>query len=326
VLCCTLFPGAGQAITIDTVLIGKPGNANDPVTGGLYGGVPYSYRIGKNDVTVGQYTAFLNAVAATDTYGLYNAIMATNLNIAGIAQSVSSPHTYSVIGSPNHPITYVSWVDAARFANWLSNSQPAGVEGPGTTETGAYTLNGAVGPDALAAITRNAGAKWFIPSESEWYKAAYYDPLAGHYWTYATGSNATPTSAPPGSALNTANYYDSSTGYAVTASTSYSSNKNYLTDVGTYTSSASPYGTFDQTGNVFQWNEALFSDSSRGMRGGSWSHVAGALPSSFRGSVNPLSVDFTLGFRVGTVPEPSTAVLAFAACVLVWGWRKRFDK
>ena len=123
-LCCMLFPAAGQAITIDTVPIGNPGNANDPATGNLYGGVAYNYRIGKYDVTVGQYTAFLNAVAATDTYGLYNPSMATDLNIAGIAQSVSSPYTYSVIGSPNHPITYVSWGDAARFANWLNNGQP----------------------------------------------------------------------------------------------------------------------------------------------------------------------------------------------------------
>ena len=59
-------------ITIDTVPIGNPGNANDPTTGNLYGGVAYNYSIGKYDVTVGQYTAFLNAVAATDTYGLYN--------------------------------------------------------------------------------------------------------------------------------------------------------------------------------------------------------------------------------------------------------------
>ena len=79
------------AITIDTVPIGNPGNANDPATGNAYGGVAYNYRIGKYDVTVGQYTAFLNAVAATDTYSLYNPTMATDLNVAGIAQSVSSP-------------------------------------------------------------------------------------------------------------------------------------------------------------------------------------------------------------------------------------------
>ena len=43
---------------------------------------------------------------------------------------------YSVIsGSGNHPVNYVSWYDAIRFANWLNNGQ-----GSGDTETGAYTL------------------------------------------------------------------------------------------------------------------------------------------------------------------------------------------
>jgi hypothetical protein len=50
------------AIAIDTVPIGNPGNANDSFTGNNYGGVAYNYSIGKYDVTVGQYTAFLNAV------------------------------------------------------------------------------------------------------------------------------------------------------------------------------------------------------------------------------------------------------------------------
>jgi formylglycine-generating enzyme len=114
------------AITIDTVPIGNPGNANDPRTS-AYGGVAYRYNIGKYDVTVGQYTVFLNSVAATDPYYLYVSSMADDLNIAGIARgSISGSYSYSVIGSPNHPITYVNWGDAARFANWLNNGQPTG--------------------------------------------------------------------------------------------------------------------------------------------------------------------------------------------------------
>src|SRR5689334_10076875 len=97
------------AITIDTVPVGDPGNlpfTTDPAN--TFGGVSYEYNIGKYEVTVGQYTAFLNAVGATDTYGLYNTQMATDLNIAGIAQSGSvGSYTYSVIGSPNHPVTWV---------------------------------------------------------------------------------------------------------------------------------------------------------------------------------------------------------------------------
>jgi formylglycine-generating enzyme required for sulfatase activity len=310
------------AIAIDTVPIGNPGNVNDPATGNLYGGVPYNYRMGKYDVTIGQYTAFLNAVAATDTYNLYNPSMATNLNIAGISQScIAGSCSYSVIGSPNHPITYVSWGDAARFSNWLHNGQPTGVESSGTTETGAYTLNGAVTIDALQAIARNGGAKWFIPTENEWYKAAFYDPAAGHYWIYATGSNMTPTSAPAGSTPNTANFHGDITGFAVTGSTSYSSTQNYLTDVGAYTASASPYGTFDQDGNVFQWNEAVVGGSFRGMRGGDWGDDSFHLSSSYRVINYPKLEDRLFGFRLATVPEPVTGLLAILACGCGLIWR-----
>ena len=38
----------------------------------ICGSVGYNYNIGKYEVTAGQYTEFLNAVARTDTYGLYN--------------------------------------------------------------------------------------------------------------------------------------------------------------------------------------------------------------------------------------------------------------
>jgi sulfatase modifying factor 1 len=173
--CAVAFATITTAITFETVPVGDVGNPNDPATGNFYGGVSTAYNIGKYEVTVAQYTAFLNAVAATDTYNLYNTNMASNANIAGISRSGSpGSYTYSPIGSVNHPITNVSWGDAARFTNWLHNGQPSGAEGPGTTETGAYTLNGATSDSALTGVTRNVGATWFIPTENEWYKAAYY--------------------------------------------------------------------------------------------------------------------------------------------------------
>ena len=80
-----LFLGAlAQAtITIETVMVGDPGNQGDaqscvschsprPDSTAGYGSVGYVYNIGKYEITAAQYTAFLNAVAATDTYGLYN--------------------------------------------------------------------------------------------------------------------------------------------------------------------------------------------------------------------------------------------------------------
>jgi formylglycine-generating enzyme len=78
-------------ITIDMVPIGDVGNPNDPVTGNLYGGVNYGYSIGKYEVTVSQYATFLNAVATTDAYFLYNVNMANAVN-AGIARSGTPGH------------------------------------------------------------------------------------------------------------------------------------------------------------------------------------------------------------------------------------------
>jgi len=108
-LACLLAAPAQAGITYQQVTVGNAGNAND--SGGTgNGAVAYDYQIGKYDVTIGQYTAFLNAVAATDTNSLYNSSMGTNLNIAGISQTVGSGgYTYSVLGSANRPITYVSW-------------------------------------------------------------------------------------------------------------------------------------------------------------------------------------------------------------------------
>jgi formylglycine-generating enzyme len=118
--------------------------------------------------------------------------MASNANIAGITRSGSSgSYTYSVIGSGDRPITYVSWFDAARFANWLHNGQPTGAQDASTTEDGAYTLNGATSGTAPA---KNVGATVWIPTENEWFKAAYYDPThmsgAGGYWLHANQSNS----------------------------------------------------------------------------------------------------------------------------------------
>ena len=197
------------AASLQFVTVGNPGNAADPATGSLYGSVGYTYQMGQYDVTAGQYTALLNAVAATDTYGLYNsgmAVVGTGSYGCGIVQSGSSgSYTYSVATAyQNFPVNCVSWGDAARFCNWLQNGQLTGAEGPGTTETGAYTLNG----DTTNYLeTRNAGAKYFIPSENEWYKAAYYNPSNGSYWAYPTQSNTAPGNIAARTGTNNANYY-----------------------------------------------------------------------------------------------------------------------
>jgi formylglycine-generating enzyme required for sulfatase activity len=319
-----------SAITIPTVPVDDVGNPNDPATGNLYGGVSTPYNIGTTEVTIGQYTAFLSAVAATDTYQLYNLNMSADLHVAGIQRTGSTgSFSYTPIGSPDRPITNVSWGDAARFANWMHNGQPTGPEGPGTTETGAYTLNGLTTAAALMAVTRNPGARWFIPTENEWYKAAYYQPTAAGgdsdgYWAYPMKTNSTPYSdQPPGATpdnTRVANVYtDDSTangyndGYAVTGTTFFGSNQNVLTDAGAYTSSTSYYGTFDQAGNVAEWNETGIGGSARGVRGGSWFLLnAPNMQASIRSDASPFSETNMTGFRVASyIPEPG----CFALCL-----------
>jgi formylglycine-generating enzyme required for sulfatase activity len=256
--------------------------------------------------------------------------MGTDLNIAGISRAGSSgSYTYSVIGSANRPITYVSWLDSARFANWMANGQPTGIQTGTTTENGAYDVNAATSGNAVAKNATNpntsAAPTFFIPTENEWYKAAFYSQAlnssSGGYYTYATQSNTAPGNV-IGSGSNQANYYNGV--FSVTQSASYSSSQNYLTDVGAFTSSASYYGTFDQSGNVYQWNDlGGTAGSSRGLRGGTWGDNAFNLSSAGRLTSGPSNEFNGVGFRLASpvaVPEPSTWVMAAGGLACV-AWR-----
>lgn len=321
---------ASALITIDTVAVGNAGNAIDPTTG--LGAVGYDYSIGKHEVTLNQYTTFLNAVGATDTYGLYEAALGTDLNVAGIVRSgVSGSYAYSVIGNGARPVTYVSWYDSARFVNWLGNGQPTGAQAAGTTETGAYTLNGALS----GIILRNANATYGLPSEDEWYKAAYHQPAgqggdSDNYWLYPTANNAVPNSRNgSGSDANSANFFRDDSinngfngGFAVTDSTVYSGSQNYTTVAGAFSLADSFYGTFDQGGNVMEWND-LVDGSERGVRGGAWFHPQDNLQSINGNGLDPSGLYNSVGFRIAIVPEPSViGIMGLGITLLAWKWKR----
>lgn len=235
--------------SLEFVKVAHPGNAADTRTG--LGAVGYHYQIGKCDVTAAQYVEFLNAVAADDVHGLYCVSMSgfIHCNI----QRVGSPGAYSYsvdAQSANRPVNFVSFGAAARFCNWLTNGQSTGDQNASTTEEGSYSLNGATSDAALLLTNRKSGARYVLPTADEWYKAAYHknDGITGNYWAYPTRSDEAPTAAlPPGQSAppGSANYL-SVTGTGPR-----------LTDVGAYTGSAGPYGTFDQGGLLYQWTDTL---------------------------------------------------------------------
>ena len=325
---------AAQAVTIATVPVGNAGNAGELSGSGaggygpgrVCGSVAYNYNIGKYEVTAGQYTDFLNEVARTDTYGLYNtymdrAVYSYGCNIKRTGSSGS--YTYSVASDwANRPVNLVSYWDSCRFTNWLQNGQPTGLQTADTTERGVYTLDGYNGTDGRT-IQRNANWKWAVTSEDEWYKAAYYkggNTSAG-YWDYPTQSNTAPSNVlgNPTDPGNNATYYNN--GYTI-------GSPYYRTEVGAHENSDSAYATFDQGGNVWEWNEAIvYQDATyayRGLRGGSFDNYYNDLLGSSRISYNPTSGVYYIGFRVSeVVPEPSSIIALAGGLVSLLGIRRR---
>jgi formylglycine-generating enzyme len=274
--------------SLETVVVGNPGNVADD-TG--YGAVAYPFKMGEFEITVAQYGEFLNAKAKSDPYGLYDDnILESAWGFKLLRSGEDGNYTYSADPEYlNRPIVMISFWDACRFANWLHNGQ-----GDGDTETGAYTLNGLMGNDR-GTIRRNAGAKWFLPSEDEWYKAAYFDQKRTgeiHYWKYTTRSDSPPSR--DYSRLNAANY---NTGVLLAPVT---------TEAGAFTNSKSAYGTFDQGGNVWEWTEEVVRGIYRCLRGGSLLLGSDDLLKSSRDYRLPSQPSRLIGFRIaGAASEAS---------------------
>ena len=226
-------------------------------------------------------------------------------------------YTYSVASDyANRPVTHVAWNNTLRFSNWLHNGQPTGGQTFSTTEDGSYDMS------LGSSVVRKASASVWLPSEDEWYKAAYHknDGVTGNYFLYPTSSDSTPgrdmtEATNPG---NNANYYDS--GDLI-------GSPYYRTEVGEFELSDSPYGTFDMGGNVWEWNETLIGSSRRVDRGGSNGSYASDLRSSAPNSGNPLKEYAAIGFRVASVPEPATmSMLAIGGLTLIRRKRARNEQ
>jgi formylglycine-generating enzyme len=310
----TVCPGgigspSGSTIHYDLVSVTDPGNSADS-TG--FGAVSYIFNIGKFNVTISQYAAFLNAVAKADPNNLYDSRMGSDLNIAGITRSgTPGTYVYAVMNnggdSSNRPIAYISWFSAARFANWMANGQPLGAQSSRTTEDGAYTLskplNGVAVPKNTCNPNTGKTIVYWIPTENEWYKAAHYSPIYNNgesgYYLYATQSNSSPGNL-IGASSNQMNVIIG-INFSVTQNPILFPTQNYLTDVGAYSGSPSYFGTFDQNGNLYQWNDLNDKASAyRGVRGSFWFAGAQAAQSIIYAGLTPEHVGNDVGFRLAS--------------------------
>jgi hypothetical protein len=208
----------------------------------------------------------------------------------------------------------VSFYDNLRFANWLHNGQPTGAQDNTTTEDGAYDLS------LGTSVVRKAGVTVFLTSEDEWYKAAYYKGggTSAGYWGYPAESDTQTTCAVPGATANTANCNSVEGGC--------------ITGKGSFTESASPSGTFDQGGNVWERNEDFVTGSWRGARGGLYTGGATNLAASLQANLSPDYEGFGIGFRVASLlpaspPVPSLSPFGIAALLSLLGltsyWKLR---
>jgi formylglycine-generating enzyme required for sulfatase activity len=284
------FGTSGNEFTIDFVNIGNAGNAADTTT---YGAVPYEYRASTYEITQDA----INKATAS-----------------GMTNVTAGPWT------GNQPAANLNWYEAAAFVNFLNTS---------SGETAAYDLSwsGTAWSMALWSseqawtaggtnLYRNKDAFYFLPSENEWYKAAYYNPGGSNYFLYPTASSSVPTSVTSGTNAGSAVYFNR--------------NPDSAPAIVNSAGGLSPYGTMGQGGNVWEWNESALDGTNsspsqvRVFRGGNWGSDQNNLRVSSRESDDPLQQGVYLGFRVASVPEPSTYALLLmtGAGWLLWKRRK----
>ena len=280
----------GTSITMDFVNVGNTGNTADS-TG--YGAVDYNYRIGTYEVKASVWQAVVAADSAVGDAGNWNG---------------------------SQPTGGASWNEAAMFCNWLTT---------GSATNGYYTISGGAAsiPTGVshaqyaASIGKTA---YFIPTENEWYKAAYHRNNgdtggATNYWDYPTASDTAPTDVLSGTSADTA-VFD---GDFVTPTAPAN-----VDEAG----GLSAYGTMGQGGNIYEWTETegvWNTHVTRQLRGGAFNYAYGSqfLRATDPNAAFPADDSINNGFRVTSisVPEPSSlAMLAgIALTTLLYWWRKR---
>jgi len=300
------FGTGANAFTMDFVTIGNPGNGPDTFPDQLQRGrVDYIYNLAKYEVSRNMINKF-NA----------------SFPLQSPSPITMADMSYFNANGPNRPATGISWNEAAKFVNWLNSSkgyqEPYKFVGSNIIEwqSGLYSGNNRY---------RHKDAYYFLPNSDEWYKGAYGSP-SGLWYDFATGMDIDfngkggPTPVLSGTASGTAVY----------GSLDLNANPILVPTGPADISEAgglSPFGTMAQGGNVFEWVEIWKEgyNNTQTAFGGSWDvttqdgYVAAELTSQYNGLVKGRSQEeVNLGFRVASVPEPSSlSLLALGGVVVV---------
>jgi formylglycine-generating enzyme required for sulfatase activity len=300
----TFGTGVNQ-FTLDFVPISGATNPTNTSPSGGYGIVNHDYSMGIYEITNDQWNKFTASlgVPVTGSDGSYS----------------SSSH----FTGTNVPTDSVSWYEAAQFVNWLNTS---------TGNQAAYKFTGTQGQSnyAFAAWSptdtghydagdpyRNKAAKYFLPTEDEWVKAAYWNSTTTTLQDYATKAGT----LFQGNGTSGTGWNYSDNGYAT--------NPPGPWNVGS--GSQELNGTYDMMGNDWEWMESPWSSgdygasSWRGLRGFGWADFASDLAASSRDNGTPTEEYEYTGFRVASVPEPGSIVLlgVGAISLLAYVWRRR---
>ena len=209
------------------------------------GSVAYTYRIGKYEIP----ELVINRANAIGNLGL----------------------TVTDWGQ-DYPAGKLGFIEQLILVNWLnvmSGHSPA----YRFTESGEWRLWSVEDAWDWGGVNlyRHKDAVYFLPSQDEWHKAAYWDPVARRYWEYPTGSNSPPVPVASGTQPGTAIYQQF-----------VSQGPARVFEAG----GLSPFGTMGQGGNIHEVLESAYdgvNDSTNELlmlRGGWWVRPAGNLRSS----------------------------------------------
>ena len=249
----SLVPSSSLSGSFSWCRIGDEGNARDPIY--KVGRVDYTFEMAKCPVTNAEWCEFMNAigVARSKALGLYNPDMTSGV-CGGIELGNSAIQTAGQFepkpGYANRPVVYISYRDAMRYCNYLQS---------GDTENGPYDVSK---PNAR----RKPGAKYFIPTDDEWCKAAYYDPTrlgARKYWDYPCRTSDLPPN--DASLPHACNYLRDGVHLG-------EKGPFYLSEVTAYPTSDTYYGCRQMAGNVWEWVEPVATDKLN-LRGGSFGYT-----------------------------------------------------